>query len=215
MDAKAHILNAAQGVFARHGFRQTSMSMVAEAAGLSRQALYHHFNSKEDLFAALVDALYEAGFDAARKAAVEASGNANDVIAGVMIAYHQVLGSSLDGSPFMVELREESARQCGRAVAAHAKRFEKELEGLCARLIRERRLKVRAGVTAGDVTDLVLIAEKGVKARHMTQGEASYRRALGGMISVVCKGLEAGAGDKGTARVTTQRTGTRRGMVGR
>ena len=53
MEPRDGILKAAQVVFARHGFRQTSMTMVAEEAGLSRQALYHHFASKEELFARL------------------------------------------------------------------------------------------------------------------------------------------------------------------
>jgi len=212
MEPKAHILNAAQGVFARHGFRQTSMSMVAEAAGLSRQALYHHFASKEALFAALVDALYEARFEAAQAAATRTVGTAGDLIAGVMVAHHHVLGSSLTGSPFMAELLEESARQCGPAVAAHSRRFEKALETHIVRLIRERRLAVRGGTTARDVAELVMIAEKGVKARHMSEGDARYARALTRMIQVICAGLESGGRVGGTARAT-QRTGTKRGRV--
>ena len=215
MEPKAHILNAAQVVFARHGFRQTSMSMVAEAAGLSRQALYHHFASKEALFAALVDALYEAGLEAARSAATRATGSAGDVIAGVLIAQHQVLGSSLSGSPFMAELLEESARQCGPAVATHTRRFDKELEALCARLIRERRLAVRSGTTARDVAELVTMASKGAKAQHMGDGDTRYARALTRMISVICTGLEAPPRNVRVARETNQTRETRRGRVTR
>jgi AcrR family transcriptional regulator len=44
------LLDAAVGVFARYGFRKTSMDEVARAAGVSRQGLYLQFADKEELF---------------------------------------------------------------------------------------------------------------------------------------------------------------------
>jgi len=44
------LLDAAVGVFARYGFRKTSMDEVARAAGVSRQGLYLLFSDKEELF---------------------------------------------------------------------------------------------------------------------------------------------------------------------
>jgi AcrR family transcriptional regulator len=44
------LLEAAVGVFARYGFRKTSMDEVARAAGVSRQGLYLQFADKESLF---------------------------------------------------------------------------------------------------------------------------------------------------------------------
>jgi AcrR family transcriptional regulator len=51
---RAALLEAAFGVFARFGYRKTSMDEVARAAGISRQGLYLHFANKEDLFRATV-----------------------------------------------------------------------------------------------------------------------------------------------------------------
>jgi AcrR family transcriptional regulator len=48
------LLDAAIRVFARYGYRKTSLDLVAHAAGWSRQGLYVHFASKEDLFSATV-----------------------------------------------------------------------------------------------------------------------------------------------------------------
>ena len=47
-----HLLNTAMDVFMRHGYRKTSMNDVAAAADISRQGLYLHFSSKEELFKA-------------------------------------------------------------------------------------------------------------------------------------------------------------------
>jgi AcrR family transcriptional regulator len=68
MQAKAppqdRILDAAMRVFRRHGFRRSSIEQAAEEAGLTRQALYHHFASKEALFRAVIERLYEQGLEA-------------------------------------------------------------------------------------------------------------------------------------------------------
>lgn len=44
------ILDAAFRIFAHHGFRKTSMLDIADAAGISRAALYLYFKNKEDVF---------------------------------------------------------------------------------------------------------------------------------------------------------------------
>jgi AcrR family transcriptional regulator len=44
------LLDAAVSVFARFGYRKTSMDDVARAAGVSRQGLYLSFANKEELF---------------------------------------------------------------------------------------------------------------------------------------------------------------------
>lgn len=44
------ILDRAAALFARHGFEQTSLKAVADAVGLSKAGLLHHFPSKEALY---------------------------------------------------------------------------------------------------------------------------------------------------------------------
>lgn len=39
----------------QYGFKDASMRRIGEAAGLTAAALYRHFDSKEDLFAALAE----------------------------------------------------------------------------------------------------------------------------------------------------------------
>ena len=53
------ILAAARNVFLAHGFRDTSMQMIAKEVGISAPGLYKHFESKEAIFSALVDPLIE------------------------------------------------------------------------------------------------------------------------------------------------------------
>lgn len=50
-----HILDTAEIVFFERGVARTSLSHVAQAAGLTRGAIYWHFKNKADLFTAMVD----------------------------------------------------------------------------------------------------------------------------------------------------------------
>src|SRR5271156_1332687 len=47
---KSKILTAAQSVFLRYGYRRVNMNDIAEAAGVSRPALYVLFKNKEEIF---------------------------------------------------------------------------------------------------------------------------------------------------------------------
>jgi AcrR family transcriptional regulator len=53
--ADEQILDRAAGLFARRGFAKTSVQDVADAVGLSKAGLLHHFPSKEALHAAVLE----------------------------------------------------------------------------------------------------------------------------------------------------------------
>src|SRR5215467_13196073 len=53
-----HVLTAAREVFMRYGFKRTTMSDLADAAQMSRPALYLIFSSKEEVFRALVTQIF-------------------------------------------------------------------------------------------------------------------------------------------------------------
>jgi TetR/AcrR family transcriptional regulator of autoinduction and epiphytic fitness len=54
--AKRHqILTGAKAVFMQHGFDAASMNDICRAAGVSKGTLYVYFDSKEDLFEAMVE----------------------------------------------------------------------------------------------------------------------------------------------------------------
>ncbi|MEU6284575.1 ScbR family autoregulator-binding transcription factor [Streptomyces sp. NPDC047028] len=52
------VLFKAAELFAEHGFKDTSMKDVAERAGMTKGAVYHHYPSKESLAVAVVEAHY-------------------------------------------------------------------------------------------------------------------------------------------------------------
>jgi len=51
---RERIVGAARKLFNRHGFEQVSIDRVMSEAGLTRGGFYHHFGSKDELYAAAV-----------------------------------------------------------------------------------------------------------------------------------------------------------------
>ena len=55
METRAKLLDAAELLFGKNGVAHTSMAQVAEQAGVTRGAIYHHFSNKQDLIESLMD----------------------------------------------------------------------------------------------------------------------------------------------------------------
>ncbi|MBD3646141.1 MAG: TetR/AcrR family transcriptional regulator [Pseudomonadales bacterium] len=55
LTTRQHIIEVARDLFAAHGYENTSIGMVLSASGISRGALYHHFEGKQALFDVVLD----------------------------------------------------------------------------------------------------------------------------------------------------------------
>ena len=151
MKARTRILDAAMLVFRRHGFRRSSIEQAAEAAGLTRQALYHHFKSKEALFRAVIEQLHEkalAAEIAAANAAEKAGGSLADIlIAEVTGRLRQVI-ASFDGSPHIEELFSEHLVQARDLYQRYAGLYGRELAATIERVCRKQQLNLAAGMNS-------------------------------------------------------------------
>src|SRR5690348_15170086 len=57
------LLDAAGNLFARHGYHNTTIDSVADAAGISRGAIFWYFRSKEALLIAVIDDVFGGFFE--------------------------------------------------------------------------------------------------------------------------------------------------------
>jgi AcrR family transcriptional regulator len=55
-ERREQIINTAASLFARKGFRGTTIREIAEAVGVSEAALFKYFATKDDLYAAIINA---------------------------------------------------------------------------------------------------------------------------------------------------------------
>jgi AcrR family transcriptional regulator len=163
------ILDAAMRVFRRHGFRRSSIEQAAEEAGLTRQALYHHFPSKEALFRAGIERLYEQALvaeAAAARAAEEAGAELPDILMAEIGARLGTLFEALEGSPHLEELFSEHLAQARDLYQTYSSRFVAEVAATIGRVCRARKLKLASGVTAEELARCVEMAVHGAKSGY-------------------------------------------------
>src|SRR6476646_9319168 len=169
MKPRDRILDAAMLVFRRHGFRRSSIEETAEAAGLTRQALYHHFKSKEALFRAVIERVHEDAL-AAGAAAVERNEAAGGMLADISIAQVsarlKAFIASFDGSPHVEELFSEHLLHARDLYQHYAALHDAQVAATIARAIKRERLALAPGMTAAKLARYVELAVTGTKSAY-------------------------------------------------
>ncbi len=169
MSARTRILDAAMLVFRRHGFRRSSIEQAAEAAGLTRQALYHHFKSKEELFRAVIERLYENALAteiAAANAAEKAGGSLADILVAQLTWRLRLAITSLEGSPHIEELFSEHLVQGRDLYQKYAGLYDAQVVATIERVCRNQRLVLAPGMTSRDLSRYVVMAINGTKSAY-------------------------------------------------
>ena len=169
MSPRTRIIDAALRVFRRPGFRRSSIEQAAEAAGLTRQALYHHFDSKEALFRAVIERLHEdalAAEIAAANAAEKAGGGLADIVIASVSAKLRQLAASLDGSPHVEELFSEHLAQARDLYQKYAAAYAGHLATTVARTCRKQNLVLNAGMTPRELARCIEMAINGTKSAY-------------------------------------------------
>ena len=204
MSPRTRILDAAMTVFRRQGFRRSSIEQAAEAAGLTRQALYHHFDSKEALFRAVIERLHESALAAeiaAANAAEKAGGSLADVLVAAVTAKLGQLAASLDGSPHVEELFSEHLLQARDLYQKYGAAYAEQLAATIARVCRKQRLVLNAGMTPRDFARCVEMAINGTKSAYPAMQPAdAFLKDLEIMVRTLVAGAASAAPKKRAAK---------------
>ncbi len=99
------IFKAASDVFALYGFRRTSMQDIADAAGISRPALYLMFDNKEDLFRHLASHRQMQAIDEAISL-LSSDGTLEDRFVTAIRTYEKIFYESVAEMPHGAELAD-------------------------------------------------------------------------------------------------------------
>ncbi len=181
------ILDAAFGRFARYGYRRTSLGDVAQAAGLSRPALYHYFRNKEDVFRALSQRINRGVVEAVTTAAQQ-EGDTLTRLTGVLEARVGWAFDLLHASEHGRELVDEKNRICAVAGIDADARFEMLVATILAAGVKRGDVALApTGLTAKTAARFLLDGLAGVIA-HETN-EASARARLRLLAQVFVRGL--------------------------
>ncbi len=154
-------------MFMRFGFRKTSMDEVARAASVSRQGLYLHFSTKDDLFRATVDYALESSFSAAEARLNAAS--AAPVASKLVGAFDEWVGRYVGWvGPGVSDLAEVSDELVGPLLREYDKRFVE----LVAKYVRSSGLGAAykpAGLRARQLASTLNATARGLKYASATR----------------------------------------------
>lgn len=181
---RAALLEAAFEVFARFGYRKTSMDEVARAAHISRQGLYLHFANKEDLFRATLHHALQSSLAAAQGALTVEGAALDERLRG---AFDASMGRYVGRfSASAADLKEAADGLVSAAVADFEKLF---VEAVAAEL-REGGLAAAykpVGVTARQLAETLCATARGLK--HSCETPEEFRNAFAIAVRILCAPL--------------------------
>ncbi len=198
MASRERILDSAAKVFGQHGYRLASMELVAQECGLTRQALYHHFASKEALFRAVVEAVYEGAFEAERAAGLrreQGGGGLADVLVAQFEARFRYLFDLIRGSAQVEELMSEQQRQTRDL---HQTFIDRKLSLTAGAIERARaggKIALRDGMTPVDLARSIELVAHGLdlkeaEANLLVDLERSVRLMVAGAVAAAPETIE-------------------------
>ena len=155
---RSQLLEASKEVFLRRGFHRAGLEEVAEEAGFSRGAVYSNFESKDDLFLALLDERIERRMQQLRQAAAGLK-TLEDLARRDARRWTATMGQEPEWRLLLMEfwthaardprLRRELAARHARQLEAAAKVLEEAAAGLGETLLLPARDIVRAVIAMG------------------------------------------------------------------
>jgi len=162
------------------------MDDLARAAGLSRQGLYLHFDTKEALFKAAVLSMASAADAVAEAALGREDLDPEERLVGAFVALHARIGGA-EGSEHLGELLETATVLVGPVVA--------ELEAKFARQVAEVMVATgmaapwkKSGVSAKELAEHLCAASTGWK--HLGATPAVYRARMRVAVRIVARGVQ-------------------------
>ena len=178
------LLDAAVGVFARFGYRKTSMDDVARAAGVSRQGLYLSFANKEELFRRAV----EHSLNSQLNCAMAALSRADESLDKRLIAACDAWSGRFVGSLGVdaADLMCASTALAGATLSEYEWQFEQALSGaLAASPVASR--CAAAGLEIADLARALHATARGLKQSSKTREE--FVKGMTAAVRMTCSPL--------------------------
>jgi len=95
---RAAILDAAQKLFLEKGFGQVSTSELAEAAGVTKSLIHHHFGSKHELWSEVHERMFAAYCDVQEQMLLQAKDPTAELLRDSLAAYFEFSSKHRDMS---------------------------------------------------------------------------------------------------------------------
>ena len=171
-DKKGKILNAGKRLFLRYGYKRVSMNDIAEAAGISRPALYLVFKNKDEIF----KSAYEQWVDEKIFEIEEKMQTLNTAEEKLYLAFELGVIQLIEDMKTSPELKELVERNFGYG----SRRFEDLIERFLAQIAPR---KPKNSWTAERAAHLLVSAVPGFK--QTTETSEDLRLLINDCVSLV------------------------------
>ena len=168
------IVTAARDVFLRYGHARTTMGDVADAAGLSRPALYLVFPRKDDIFAAMIARLTRDELQKYR----DAMPGLGSLDRRLHYCCEQWAGHGYD-----LTKAQPDARDVFNLAFPPVREMYTALEGFFAELLRDAVVASRLETTPEELARLLIFGLRGLK--DIAKDGADMRRMIALQVDVV------------------------------
>lgn len=189
------LLDAAAEVFARRGFRVASIDEVADAAGLTKGAVYSHFKDKHDLFASAIERRYEERLDAFRSLLAR-DGEPEAVAATAALEFARSVMADADWALLFLEawaemLRDPDFGERLRKTSADMTRAVEEVlrTQLPAALVND------SGLSHHRLAKMVLAMSHGFGVEHRLDPRRVPKQLFAEMMTIFAAGVAATSRD--------------------
>jgi AcrR family transcriptional regulator len=184
-DRRVLIMEASIDVFLRYGFKKTSMDDLARAAGISRQGLYLHFPSKDELFRQAATWFAQQGLAAMRAALAREDLALEERLIGAFDALH----AQRDGSQMSLEHMTEIVTIARQLAGPVLEEFDQVFIAELTRTIEADAKAVPwldAGFTAESLARHLHAASHGLK--HYARSTTEYRDGIRSAVRLILGG---------------------------
>jgi AcrR family transcriptional regulator len=166
---RLRILAAAYKLFYRRGFSRVSVEEIAERAGITKRSLYYHFESKDELLAAVLDRQQELSFAQIRQYEERYRGSPEEIVSALFSAFARWSAQAGWTGAGFTRIVMELADMPGHPARKAAHRHKMAVERWIAEILGQ------AGVASASerAKEIVLLVE-GANALILTHGDRGY-----------------------------------------
>ncbi|MFE5409220.1 TetR/AcrR family transcriptional regulator [Microbacterium sp. NPDC056569] len=181
---REQVLGVAVALFNEQGYDATSVADLATRLGLTKSALYHHFDSKEQLLALALDEALD-GLEGVLETPESGEGSAVERLGAVLRGAVRVLVDKLPYVTLLLRVRGNSDVE--RAALERRRAFDHRVTALVAEA--QRAGEMRADVDGAVATRLVFGMVNSIVEWYRPGGPVDRERLAHDVVAVALDGM--------------------------
>jgi len=179
------IISAARHVFMRYGFKRATMGDIAEAAGMSRAALYLVYPSKEDVLTAVVTRLFATMLDEIRQG-LDRCATVEEQLTFALDVWCVTGFELVQASPDAKDLYDSSYQFAAEVMATATADFIALVADVLEPLVRQQ---TTVALSSVQIAQVLVSAVPGFKGSVTTTEQ--FRAMIARLIAIVLASLDA------------------------